>query len=89
VKSFGSALANRFSPVVGCTRSWDASDPTNFEVCLELTAVSSRLLCDMQVIIDNMMNLEVLFNAETLTGNRTYRNMATSCVCRFCNCPHC
>jgi hypothetical protein len=36
-----------------------------------------------------MMNLEVLFNAETLTGNRTYRNMATSCVCRFRNSSPC
>jgi hypothetical protein len=56
---------------------------------LRVHCCQSSLLCGMQVIIDNMMNLEVLFNAETLTGNRTYRNMATSCVCRFCNCSHC
>jgi rhamnogalacturonyl hydrolase YesR len=52
-------LAARFSPVVGCTRSWDASDPTDF-----------------QVIIDNMMNLEVLFHSADLTGNSTLREIA-------------
>ncbi|KAI0263721.1 d-4,5 unsaturated-glucuronyl hydrolase-like protein [Gloeopeniophorella convolvens] len=61
VKTFGAALAARFSPIVGCTRSWDAADPTDF-----------------QVIIDNMMNLEVLFNAADLTGNDTLRQMAIS-----------
>ncbi|KAF8061608.1 glycoside hydrolase family 88 protein [Lyophyllum atratum] len=31
---------------------------------------------DFQVIIDNMMNLELLFHAETLTGNSTLRKIA-------------
>ncbi|KAG6919912.1 hypothetical protein DXG01_013261 [Tephrocybe rancida] len=59
VKAFAKLLAARFNPVVGCTRSWDASDPTDF-----------------QVIIDNMMNLDVLFHAADLTGNATLRNIA-------------
>ncbi|KAI9433843.1 d-4,5 unsaturated-glucuronyl hydrolase-like protein [Lactarius indigo] len=61
VKTFAAALAARFSPVVGCTRSWDSADPDDF-----------------QVIIDNMMNLEVLFNAADLTGNQTLRQIAVS-----------
>ncbi|KAH9170800.1 d-4,5 unsaturated-glucuronyl hydrolase-like protein [Lactarius sanguifluus] len=61
VKTFAAALAARFSPVVGCTRSWDAADPDDF-----------------QVIIDNMMNLEVLFNAADLTGNQTLCQIAVS-----------
>ncbi|KAH9034051.1 d-4,5 unsaturated-glucuronyl hydrolase-like protein [Lactarius deliciosus] len=61
VKTFAAALAARFSPVVGCTRSWDAADPDNF-----------------QVIIDNMMNLEVLFNAADLTRNQTLCQIAVS-----------
>ncbi|KAI9452982.1 d-4,5 unsaturated-glucuronyl hydrolase-like protein [Lactarius psammicola] len=61
VETFAVALAARFSPVVGCTRSWDAADPDDF-----------------QVIIDNMMNLEVLFNAADLTGNQTLRQIAVS-----------
>ncbi|TFK80125.1 glycoside hydrolase family 88 protein [Polyporus arcularius HHB13444] len=61
VNAFANHLAGRFSPIVGCTRSWDTSDPTDF-----------------QVIIDNMMNLEVLFASEKLTGNHTLRDIAIS-----------
>lgn len=32
VNNFASMLAGRFSPVVGCTRSWDTTDPTDFQV---------------------------------------------------------
>ncbi|PFH52460.1 glycoside hydrolase family 88 protein [Amanita thiersii Skay4041] len=60
INAFAKDLAARFSPVVGCTRSWDAPDP------------------DFQVIIDNMMNLEVLFQSALLTGNQTLRNIAIS-----------
>lgn len=31
VNEFATFLANRFSPIVGCTRSWDSADP-NFQV---------------------------------------------------------
>lgn len=61
VNTFARDLAARFNPIVGCTRSWDSSDPTDF-----------------QVIIDNMMNLEVLFVSADLTGNQTLRNIATT-----------
>ncbi|KAI8999050.1 d-4,5 unsaturated-glucuronyl hydrolase-like protein [Trametes punicea] len=61
VNAFAAHLAARFSPIVGCTRSWDSADPTDF-----------------QVIIDNMMNLEVLFASEALTGNHTLRDIAIS-----------
>jgi hypothetical protein len=61
VETFAAALAARFNPVVGCTRSWDTPDPTDFVV-----------------IIDNMMSLEVLFNAADLTGNDTLRQIAIS-----------
>ncbi|EGN96249.1 glycoside hydrolase family 88 protein [Serpula lacrymans var. lacrymans S7.3] len=61
VNQFATALAARFNPVVGCTRSWDTADPTDFEV-----------------IIDNMMNLEVLFVSESLTNNHTLRDIAIS-----------
>ncbi|RDB24223.1 Unsaturated glucuronyl hydrolase [Hypsizygus marmoreus] len=59
INAFAKLLAKRFNSVVGATRSWDSSDPTNF-----------------QVIIDNMMNLEVLFHSATLTGNSTLRKIA-------------
>lgn len=59
ILGFADVLAKRYNSVVGCTRSWDASDPTDF-----------------QVIIDNMINLELFFVAEQLTGNSTFRKMA-------------
>ncbi|KAH9915798.1 glycoside hydrolase family 88 protein [Epithele typhae] len=61
VNGFSDDLAARFSEIVGCTRSWDTADPTDF-----------------QVIIDNMMNLEIFFANEALTGNHTLRDMAIS-----------
>ncbi|TFK72154.1 glycoside hydrolase family 88 protein [Pluteus cervinus] len=59
VNDFARILARRYSSTVGCTRSWDASDPTDF-----------------QVIIDNLMNLEVLYRSADLTGNSTLRTIA-------------
>jgi hypothetical protein len=50
-------LANRYSPTVRCTRSWDSKE-------------------GFVVIIDNMMNLEVLFEASNQTNNQTYYNIA-------------
>ncbi|KAH6918980.1 glucuronyl hydrolase [Coprinopsis sp. MPI-PUGE-AT-0042] len=59
INALANALAGRFNSRVGCTRSWDTSDPTQFTV-----------------IMDNMMNLELLFVSAGLTGNQTLRNMA-------------
>ncbi|KAI5125003.1 hypothetical protein M0805_007427 [Coniferiporia weirii] len=61
VNAFANDLAARYNPTVGCTRSWDTPDPTDFTV-----------------IIDNMMNLEVLFASANLTGNDTLRQIAMS-----------
>ncbi|CAE7208292.1 unnamed protein product [Rhizoctonia solani] len=60
VKNFATLLANRYSSIVGCTRSWNSAAP------------------EFQVIMDNMMNLELLFKAAELTGNRTLIDMAIS-----------
>ncbi|KAJ7632123.1 glycoside hydrolase family 88 protein [Roridomyces roridus] len=59
VKQFAQDLAVRFSPIVGCTRSWNTTDPTDFTV-----------------IIDNMMNLEILWVAYGLTGDENLRHIA-------------
>ncbi|EMD34410.1 glycoside hydrolase family 88 protein [Gelatoporia subvermispora B] len=61
VNAFAADLAARFDPIVGCTRSWDTADPTDF-----------------QVIIDNMMNLQVLFASYNLTKNQTLVDIAIS-----------
>ncbi|MBD0296857.1 MAG: glycoside hydrolase family 88 protein [Flavisolibacter sp.] len=54
------SLSTRFSPTVGCIKSWD-SKPTDF-----------------LVIIDNMMNLELLFWATKNTGDSSFYNIAVT-----------
>ncbi|KAJ7581499.1 glucuronyl hydrolase [Mycena floridula] len=61
INNFAKALAARFNPTVGCTRSWDTKDTNDF-----------------QVIVDNMMNLEVLFLSAHLTNNKSLSDMAIS-----------
>jgi hypothetical protein len=55
-------LSTRFSPVVGCIRSWD----------------HSRDKWGYPVIIDNMMNLELLFAATRLTGDSSFYKIAVT-----------
>ncbi len=49
-------LATRFNPLIGCIRSWD----------------HHRNLWGFPVIIDNMMNLELLFEATRLSATRLF-----------------
>ncbi|MEO7293367.1 MAG: glycoside hydrolase family 88 protein [Ginsengibacter sp.] len=56
------SLATRFNPVVGCIRSWGKSDDTK----------------EFRVIIDNMMNLELLFWAAKETGDQSLYNTAVT-----------
>lgn len=53
-------LSTRFNPVVGCLRSWD----------------HSRDKWGFPVIIDNMMNLELLFAATEFTGDSSFYRIA-------------
>ncbi len=55
-------LSRRFNPTVGCIRSWD----------------HSKEKWDYPVIIDNMMNLELLFAATRLTGDSSFYKIAVS-----------
>ncbi len=55
-------LITRFNEAVGCLRSWD----------------HNRDKWDFPVIIDNMMNLELLFWATRATGDSVYYNIAVS-----------
>lgn len=52
----------RFNPKVGCIRSWDHNQDK----------------WQYPVIIDNMMNLELLFEATKLTGDSTYYKVAVT-----------
>jgi hypothetical protein len=55
-------LSTRFNPLIGCIRSWD----------------HHRNLWGFPVIIDNMMNLELLFEATKLTGDSSFYKIAVS-----------
>lgn len=55
-------LATRYSPIVSSIRSWDHNSDK----------------WDFPVIIDNMMNLELLFEATKLTGDSTFYKMAVA-----------
>lgn len=55
-------LSKRFNPKTGCIRSWDHS--------------TDKWACP--VIIDNMMNLELLFAATRLTNDSSYYKIAVS-----------
>jgi len=55
------SLSTRFNPTVGCIKSWDSKNPSDF-----------------LVIIDNMMNLELLFAATRLTGDSSFYKIAVS-----------
>ena len=56
------SLITRFNPTVGCIRSWD----------------HNRDKWDYPVIIDNLMNLEMLFRATQLTGDSTFWKVAVT-----------
>lgn len=53
-------LISRYDSVVGSIRSWDFN----------------KKRWDFPVIIDNMMNLEMLFEATKITGDSTFHNIA-------------
>ncbi len=55
-------LITRFRPTVGCIRSWD----------------HNRDKWAYPVIIDNMMNLELLFEATKLTGDSSFHRIAVT-----------
>lgn len=55
-------LSTRFNPTVGCIRSWD----------------HHKDVWGFPVIIDNMMNLELLFEATRLTGDSSFYKIAVT-----------
>ena len=56
-------LATRFNETVGCLRSWNWGTPDRWQFA---------------VIVDNMVNLELLFQASLITGDKRFYNMAVS-----------
>ncbi|MCU4174015.1 glycoside hydrolase family 88 protein [Carboxylicivirga sp. N1Y90] len=61
----GNTLITRFNPNVGCIRSWDVDK-----------GWQSKRGWEFPVIIDNMMNLELLFELSQITEDDKYRKVA-------------
>ena len=59
------SLSTRFSEKTGCIKSWN-----------KRLSWDGKTTWYFPVIIDNMMNLELLFFASTITGNNKYRDIA-------------
>jgi hypothetical protein len=59
------SLITRFNPAVGCIKSWDVDK-----------GWQATRGWEYPVIIDNMMNLELLFKASEFTGDPKYKEIA-------------
>jgi unsaturated chondroitin disaccharide hydrolase len=59
------SLSTRFNPKVGCIQSWN-----------NIKSLDGKRILSYPVIIDNMMNLELLFFASKVTGDSSFRNIA-------------
>lgn len=59
------SLIQRFNPTVGCIQSWDVD-----------AGWQAQRGWKYPVIIDNMMNLEMLFEATRMSGDSTFWNIA-------------
>ena len=57
------SLITRYDERVGCIRSWNWGTPSRWQYA---------------VIIDNMMNLELLFEASRITGDKQFYNIAVN-----------
>jgi Tol biopolymer transport system component len=63
------SLATRFRPAAGILQSWNTDNPAQWQ---------AHRGWDCPVIIDNMMNLELLFKVTEMTGDDTYKSIAIS-----------
>lgn len=64
------SLMTRYSPITRCIRSWNAQKQAHREW--------NDPEKDFLVIIDNMMNLDLLYYASQITGDDKYANVATT-----------
>lgn len=63
----GNSLLTRLDPVVGCIKSWDVDG-----------GWQAKRGWQYPVIIDNMMNLELLFELSNITGDQKYKDAAVT-----------
>ncbi|GAB5591285.1 hypothetical protein Unana1_06185 [Umbelopsis nana] len=63
------SLLTRWNETVGCLRSWNTTSTKTYKYNNKDT--------DFLVIIDNMMNLDLLYSASLISGDPKYANIAT------------
>ena len=89
IRTSALSLASRYSPIVHCTRSWNSDSPT-FEVIIDnvsdhhnhIASITTHTAADPPSLLFcwsallQMMNLELLWYASLMTGNRTWADIA-------------
>jgi hypothetical protein len=63
------SLLTRWNETIGCLRSWNTTSTKSYKFDNKDT--------DFLVIIDNMMNLDLLYSASLISGDPKYANIAT------------
>ena len=61
------SLSTRFNPVTGCIKSWN-----------QRLSWDGKTMWHYPVIIDNMMNLDLLFFASKVTGDTSFKHIAVT-----------
>lgn len=68
------SLVDRYDPEVGCIRSWDGMYKVGKPNIYRRDNMNEHML----VIIDNMMNLDLMYQATELTGDKKYADIAST-----------
>jgi len=61
------SLSTRFNPTIGCIKSWN-----------QMPSWDGKTVWHYPVIVDNMMNLELLFFASKVTGDTSFKHIAVT-----------
>lgn len=69
VNGFATYLAGRFNPTVGCTRSWDSSDPTDFVVIIDNMMNLNVLMVSAQLTGNSTLKNIAISHADTTMKN--------------------
>ncbi|KAK0185876.1 glycoside hydrolase family 88 protein [Armillaria mellea] len=69
VNGFATYLAGRFNPTVGCTRSWDSSDPTDFVVIIDNMMNLNVLMVSAQLTGNSTLRNMAISHADTTMKN--------------------
>ncbi|KAG6836568.1 hypothetical protein H0H93_006672 [Arthromyces matolae] len=74
IKAFSQLLAARFNPVVGCTRSWDTTDPTDFQVIIDNMMNLDVLLNAAELTGNDTLRAIAMTHADTTMKNHIRDN---------------